>query len=116
MLVDDLDDLTGLRINQHGVIVHISVSITLDVILARNVVISHSVWGQNRTNSQIAIVVRGVLLVCDIFMETRAIVDPKNPADRSGDRTDRPADHCSHRASVSVADCGTFLRGKGAFS
>jgi hypothetical protein len=26
----------------------------------------------------------------------------ENPADCSGDRTDRPADHCSHRTGVSV--------------
>jgi hypothetical protein len=42
-------------------------------------------------------------------METRAIVDPENPADCSGDRTDRPANHSSHRTGVSVAHRGTFL-------
>ena len=31
-----------------------------------------------------------------------AAMGNENPADCSGDRTDRPADHCSHRTGVSV--------------
>lgn len=43
LLIDDLDDLPRSRINQYGVVIHVRISITLDVILARNVVISHSI-------------------------------------------------------------------------
>jgi hypothetical protein len=45
----------------------------------------------------------------NVFMEMSAIIDPENPTDCAGHRTNRSSDHCSDRAGVSFAHRGTFL-------
>jgi hypothetical protein len=65
--VDNLDDLARSRINQHGVIIHIGVSVTLDVILSRNVVVGHSVRRQHGADAQIIIVIGRVMLPHTVF-------------------------------------------------
>jgi hypothetical protein len=42
-----------MRIDQYGVVTHVSVSITLHVVLARNLVIGHAIWRQYGSNAKI---------------------------------------------------------------
>jgi hypothetical protein len=72
--------LARTRINEHGVIVHVRVSIALHVILARDVVVGHSVWRQHGTDPQVVIPVRWVVLSNDVFMKMATIVDTEYAA------------------------------------
>jgi hypothetical protein len=47
-LFDDLDDLTGIRIDQNGAVVHVGVAIAGDVILGGYFVIGDALFRQDR--------------------------------------------------------------------
>ena len=47
MLIDNLDYLARPRINKNGMIIYVRVSIALHVVLAGDIVVSHSVWRQH---------------------------------------------------------------------
>ena len=102
-LIDDLDDLARSRINQYSVIIHVRISVTLDVVLSRNFIIRHAVGRQDRANSEVAVVVRRMVLMRDIFMKPRARIDPENATNCSRDRTHRAPDDCAYGTCVSVA-------------
>jgi hypothetical protein len=79
-LIDDLDDLARSGINQYSVVIHVGISIALDVIFVWNIVVSHPVLRQDRANSEIAIVVRGVMLTRDVLMEPGTGIHSENAA------------------------------------
>jgi hypothetical protein len=107
--VDNLDDLARSRINQHGVIIHIGVSVTLDVILSRNVVVGHSVRRQHGTDAQIIIVIGRVMLPYHVLMKMAAIIYTEYPADGTGHGPDGSPDHLSNWPPFSSSLRGPLL-------
>jgi len=57
LLVDDLDNPAGVRIDEHGMIVYNRVSIVVDTIFRRNIVVGHAGFRQNGTHSDLLIIV-----------------------------------------------------------
>jgi hypothetical protein len=55
-LVDDLHHAPSARLDQNGMLVHIGVSVTRDVILSGHLIISDSLLGQHSTDAEFLLV------------------------------------------------------------
>jgi hypothetical protein len=108
-LIDDLDDLARSGINQYGVIIHIGISIALNVVFAWNIIIGHAIGRQDRANAEVAIVVRGMMLTRDVFMEPWTGIHSKNAANGSCHRAHCAPDDRTYGACVSVAYSGALF-------
>src|SRR5665213_1113907 len=99
VLLDDLDDAAGARLDQDRATVHDRVAIfTRGGVFRRHVVIGDALLGEHRANPNIlAVLIGRAALLDDIAVEARAVID----ADHGADRTGRP--FAFARASLNTA-------------
>jgi hypothetical protein len=88
VLLDDLDNPVGARIDQNRAAVHDRVAIVPDAVFRRHVVIGDAVVRQNRADPDvIAILIGGAALLDDITAKAGTLID----AEHAGDATDHAA-------------------------
>jgi hypothetical protein len=109
VLVDNLDDSALPGIDQHGVIVYVRISITLHVIFARNVVVSHSVRRQDGADAQIIILIRRVVLPHHVLMKMVAIIYTEYSADGTRHSANGSPDYLSDWPTFSCPLRGPLL-------
>src|SRR4051794_40678523 len=107
-LVDELNDPTGARLDQHGAAVHDRVVVApRAAIFGRNVVIADSSLGQDRTNCEgLRIRVRRHLLTNNIFAEPRSISDAQN----AGNPASHTANHSTDDSTERTRSLAPFSR------
>ena len=84
-------------------VVDVGVPITEDVVLARDIIIGHSIWRQDRADAKfLAIMVGWVSLANNIVVETGSLVNSENTANCTRDRTYCAADYGSNGTGIST--------------
>jgi hypothetical protein len=97
LLFDDFNYPMGPRIDQHGTVVHDSISIVADAIFRRHVVVCHAGIGQHRADADIFVVmIGGIMTLNNVAVEPGALIDPQN--------TIHAADHATNDASNDSPD------------
>jgi hypothetical protein len=96
LLLDNLDDAVGSRVDQNGATIHDGVSVLAHAILRRHIVIGNARFGEYRPNSYVFVVLIGrAPLFDDIRMEARPLVDPEDAGYAANDA----ADHATHNGA-----------------
>jgi hypothetical protein len=110
LLLDNLNDAVGSRIDQNGATIHDCVSVLARAIFRRHIVIGDTLFGQNRPNSYVFVVLIGrAPLFDDIRMEARPLVDPKDAGDAANDAADHATNNGADRTCCPVAISGASL-------
>jgi hypothetical protein len=89
LLLDDLDDAVGSRVDQHGAAIHDGVSVLAHAIFRRHIVIGDTLIGEHRPNPYIFVVLIGRAPLFDhIGTEARPLIDPKDAGYSANDAAD----------------------------
>ena len=103
-LVDDLNDFMGPRVYKNRLIVDNRVTIYLDAILGRHVIILDALHRQNGAGSQrFIIAVRLMMLVDDVIAKTRTLINAEQTVDAARHPADHTSDHGADRASGGIS-------------
>src|SRR5665213_1530076 len=99
VLLDDLDDAAGARLDQDRATVHDRVAIfTRGGVFRRHVVIGDALLGEHRANPNIlAVLIGRAALLDDIAVEARAVIDAENAVDATDHPANDAADHGADR-------------------
>jgi hypothetical protein len=104
VLLDDLDNAVGPRIDQNRTVVHDRVAIIPNAIFRRHIVIGDAFFGQNRADPDVlAILIGRAALLDDIAAKAGTLVHAQNPADATDHPANDAADDGADRTSSSFA-------------
>jgi hypothetical protein len=104
VLLDDLDDPMGARIDQNRTVVHDRVTIIAGAVFRRHLIIGDAFLRQDRANSDVlAILIGGATLLGDVTVKTGTLIDAQNPGDSTDHAANDAADNGTDRAGGSLA-------------
>jgi hypothetical protein len=110
LLLDDLDDAVGSRVDQHGAAIHDSVSVLAHAIFGRHIVIVDALLGKYRPNSYIFVVLIGRVPLFDhIRAEAGPLIDAEDALHSANDAADHATDNCPDGACRPFPILGTPL-------
>jgi hypothetical protein len=111
ILVDDLHDTSSPGLNQNGMLIHISVSVTRHVVLSRHLIVRDALLGQDCPDAKFLLVaIRWYTLAHNVLAETRTIFYAQYPANSTSGGPDSTSYDSAERTSGASAFFGTFLR------
>jgi hypothetical protein len=109
--VDDFNDAVRARIDQHGMLVHVSVAVTRHVVIGRNVVVGDPAFRQHGAHAEFIVIAIGRQpLVHDIFVEAWTLFYAKNTTDGADGGTDCAPDDRADRTRIAGTLGRAFLR------
>jgi hypothetical protein len=98
LLLDNLDDAACSLFDQDRATIHDRVSVLAHTILRRHIVISNTLFRENRADPYIfAILIRRASLFDDIGTEARTLLDPKDAGYAANDPADHATNDCPDR-------------------
>jgi hypothetical protein len=104
VLLDDLDNAAGPRLDQNRAAVHDGVAIIPGAVFRRYVVIGDALLRQNRANSDVlAILIGRTTLLDDVTVKAGTLVDAQDAGDATDHAADDTADHGADRTGSPFA-------------
>jgi hypothetical protein len=105
-LIDDLDDATRPRINQHGLVIHNRISVVGRTVLVWNIIVGNARIRQNYADlNRLSIMKRRMVLLDHIVLEARTLIDAEYTGYTARDRPNGPSHYGANgpRRSITLA-------------
>ncbi len=110
-LVDDLDDPASCGIDQDRLIVDDRIPIAVQTVLRRHIIILNPVRWQNDARANlVAVAIRGMMLVNDIFVKARTLIDAEQTVDAACHAANDPSNDAPNGSCFRVSLVGPVFR------